>query len=76
MALEHPEQRVRDVAQEVPAVGHLDRLRGAAADAVRIGSSPVARHDRDAGVPKEPGRQGVGVAVGQEVHDLSPLEVA
>ena len=60
----------------MPAVGDLDRVRGAAARPVRIGPRPVADHHRDARTLAQPGGQGVGTAVGQQVHDLTPLEVA
>jgi hypothetical protein len=66
---------VAEVAQQVPAVRDLDRVRRAAAHAVGVGPGAVARDDLDAGVRPEPCRQGLGPAVRQEVHHPAALQV-
>lgn len=76
MALDHAQDGVRGVHQQMPAIGHLDRVRGTAARALGIGARPIARRDPDAGMPLQPSGQRVGATIGQEVHDTPPLEVA
>ena len=74
--VEHLPERVTAVAQQVPAVGDLDRLRRPLADAVGVGTGAVAADDLDAGMALEPGRQRLGLPVGQQVDDAAALEVA
>jgi hypothetical protein len=69
-------QRVAAVAQQMPPVGDLDGVRRTPRGSVGIGAGAVADHDRDARVPLQPRRQGVGAAVGQQVDDPSALEIA
>ena len=66
---------IAQVAQHVPAVRDLDGIRRTLAPPVRIGSGPVARDHFHAGVPVQPGRQGFGLAIRQQVHDGVALEV-
>ena len=58
---------IAEIAQQVEPVGHLDRLRSAGANAVGIGAGPVAGDDLDAGMRLQPGGDGLGTAVGQQV---------
>jgi hypothetical protein len=68
-------QGVAEVAQQVPAVGDLDRLRRAAADAVGVGAGAVTRDDLHAGVGPQPRPDGLRVAVGQQVDRAVALQV-
>ena len=58
---------IAQIAQQVEPVGHLDRLRSAGANAVGKGAGPVTGDDLDAGMRLEPGGDGLGRAVGQQV---------
>lgn len=66
---------IAEVAQQTPAVGHLDRVRRALADAVSIGTRTVAGDDLGPGMPTKPCCEGLGLAVRQEVHNLVTLQV-
>ena len=55
VSVEHRLQGIGTVAQEMPTVGDLERLRCALPDAVGIGASPIAGHDLDRGIPLQPG---------------------
>lgn len=58
------------VVPQVPAVGDLECGRGAAADGFGIGCRPVTHDELDAGVGPQPGFQGDGAAVGQDIDAL------
>lgn len=70
--VERPGQGVAEIAQKVPVIGDLHCGRCAATDAVGVGARAVARDNLDAGVALEPGCDGLGVAVGQEVNGAGP----
>ncbi len=59
---------VAEIAQQVEAVGNLDRLRSAGPDTVGIGAGPVAGDDLDAGVCLQPGGDGLRLAIGQPIN--------
>ncbi len=75
VAVDHGTDGIAEIAQQVPAVGHLDRLRRALADPVGIGAGTVTRDDLDPGMLTKPLRQRLGLTVRQQVHDLVALEV-
>ena len=50
MSVDHGANGVAEVAQQVPAIRHLDRIRCTLADPVRVGPRSVTRHDFDAGM--------------------------
>jgi hypothetical protein len=52
-----------------------ESIRRALAGAVSIGTGPVARDHLHAGVLSQPGSQGSGLAVRQQVHDGAALQV-
>ncbi len=54
LAINNGADGIAEVAQQMPAVCHLDRVRRTLAHAVRIGAGPVARDDLDPGVPAQP----------------------
>lgn len=60
----------------MPAVRDLSGLRSALGGSVGVGAGAVADNDRDAGVCGQPRRQGVGAAVGQQVDDAPPFQIA
>jgi len=62
LTVDHGADSFAEVAQQVPAVCHLDRGRRALAHAVRIGPRPVACDDLNARVPVQPPGQGLGLS--------------
>jgi hypothetical protein len=54
-----------EVVPQVPAVRDLDRVGGACADALGVGTGPVAAHDLYPGMPAQPRREGVGGPIRQ-----------
>jgi hypothetical protein len=47
-AIQHPDQRLTHVVQQVPAIRNLHRTRGTRDSALRITARPIARDDLDA----------------------------
>ena len=67
---------VAQIAQQVEPVGNLDRLRSAGTNAVGKGTGPVAGDDLDAGMILQPGGDGLGTAVGQQLdRPVGTLEI-
>lgn len=66
---------IAQIAQQMPAVGRLDSIRRALAGAVGIGAGPIARDHLHAGMLAQPGSQGLGLAVRQQVHDGVAFQV-
>ena len=64
-----------EVVVEVPAVSHLDGLRGSLACAVGVGAGPVPADHLGAGVFAQPAGEGVRLAVAQQVHRVAGLRV-
>lgn len=64
------------VRHQVPAIGDLDHLRRRAGNRLAIAAAAVPRHNLDFGVVRHPGLDGGGLAVGKNVDDLAPLQVA
>ncbi len=63
LTIDYDADRVTEVAQQVPAVRHLDRIRCALAHAVRIGAGPPANASRFGEVAAQHGHeQGVHLA--------------
>jgi len=75
MPLAHAVERRREIAQEVEAIGDLDRLGRALPGPVRIGPGPVAADEFDARMRAEPRCQGRRFAIGQEVDHPVALEI-
>ncbi len=66
---------VTEVAQQVPAIGHLDCIEGALANAAGIGARTVTSDDLDLGALTQPRRERRGLAVWQEFHDRVAFEI-
>ena len=66
---------VTEVAQQVPTVSNLNRVRRPLADTVGIGAGTVARDNLDTGVLAKPRSQCFGLPIGQQVHDLIALQI-
>lgn len=64
-----------EVVPDMPFVGAVLGLRGAGASALGEERRAVAADDLDAGVVAQPGGQGPGLAVGQQVQGLAGLAV-
>jgi hypothetical protein len=60
MAVESVAHGIPEIAQQVEAIGNLDRLRSPDSNAVGIGAGPVAGDDLDAGMGLQPGGDGLG----------------
>ncbi len=75
LAVNHAADRIAKVAQQVPAIRDLDRVRRTLPHAVRVGAGPVARDNLDARVLTQPPGQGVGLAVGQQVDHRVALQI-
>ena len=67
VAIESVAHGIAEIAQQVEPVGHLDRLRSTGANAVGVGAGAVTGHDLDTGVRLQPGGDGLGLAIGQQV---------
>jgi len=75
LAIDNGAHRVTEVAQQVPPIGDLYRIRCALARAVRIGAGPVVCDDLDPGVLTEPVSQGLGLPVRQDLDHRVAIEV-
>ena len=75
MAIEELGQRFRHVLYEMEAIRHLGRLRCPSPCAVGIGFRAIPRDHLHAGVPLEPLRKRVALAVWQEGDGLAALQV-
>jgi hypothetical protein len=64
-----------EVAEQMPAVGDLDRAWSALADPAGIGAGAITGDDFDAGTIPQPGGDGRGLAVGQQIDHLVRLEI-
>ena len=63
VAIDDSPHSIAEIARQVPAVRHLDRLRRALADPVGVGARTVARDDLDPGTLAKPLRQRLSLAV-------------
>ena len=75
VAVDHSTDGIAEIAQQMPAVRHLDRLRRALANPVGIGTGTVSRNDLDSRMLTKPLGQRLGLTVRQQVHNLVALEV-
>jgi hypothetical protein len=75
VTLEDVDQRVTEVAQEMPAVCDLRRLGRSLAHALSVGAGAVAGDHLDARVSLEPRRHGPSLPVGQQRDGATALEV-
>src|SRR4051812_18363329 len=60
----------------MPPIGDLDGLWRSLAGSVAIGAGAIAHDDLDGRMVLQPGGQGLGLAVGQQVDDPITLQVA
>ena len=67
--------RLAEVAEQVPAIGDLEGVRGTLTDAVGIGTGTIAGDNLDAWPLTQPGSDGGGLAVGQGIDHPVRLEV-
>jgi len=58
------------VLGDVPAIGHLHRLRRSARRALGVGLAAIAANDLDPWMLLQPGRDRRGAAIGQEINHL------
>jgi hypothetical protein len=66
-AVEQPLQSLTEIPEYMPAVGNLNRIRSSSTDPTRILFRAVAGHELDTGILLEPGGDGLGRTVGQQI---------
>src|SRR5438105_15963908 len=57
------------------SISHLDGMRQRTLDRIRIGTGPISAYDLNLPMVFEPGKNGVGCAIGQEVKWSVRLQV-
>src|SRR5947209_7511490 len=75
MTLQHAFDRLAHVLQQMPSIGDLLRPGRSLGGRPGVGRRTVATDQLDPGMGFEPGLDGRGVAIGQEVDDLTRVEV-
>ena len=60
----------------MPAICDLDGVGQSARGCLTVAAAAIARHDLDPGMPGKPGLDRRDLAVGQELHDPAPLQIA
>jgi hypothetical protein len=74
-AMQQPLHCVAQVLDQVETIGHLEGFGGAIRSGLGIGTSAVAAEDLHAGVLVQPGGDGLGVAVRQEIDGAVALPI-
>jgi hypothetical protein len=64
------------VLHQVPAIGHLCRVGQRPGDGRAVAAAAVTGDNLDPGTIGQPGLDGGGLAVGKDINDPMPLEVA
>ena len=67
--------RLAEIAQDVPSIGDLDSTRGTLTDAFGVGTRTIAGDYLDTGPTTQPGSDGGGLTIGQEIDHVVRLEV-
>ena len=75
MTLQQAFDGLAHVLQEVPSIGDLLGVGRGFGGRLGVGRGTVAADQLDAGMGRQPGLDGRGVAIGQEVDDFTGLEV-
>ena len=75
MPCEHALDGLAQVLQQVPAVGDLHGLGGTLRRRLGVGRRTVPADDLDPGMLLEPRRDSVPLAVGEQVDDVTALQV-
>jgi hypothetical protein len=73
--LEDTSEGLVEIAQQVKAVGHLDRLRRTPARSIGVGSGSIASNKFHPRMLTQPGDDRLGFSIGQELDGLAPLKV-
>ncbi|GAC1534973.1 MAG: hypothetical protein NVS2B4_15390 [Ramlibacter sp.] len=69
------ENRGAAVLEQMPSIGHVDRLRCTAATAIGVAGATVTGDHLDTGVGTQPSCKAVRVAVGQQIHNGPAFQV-
>jgi hypothetical protein len=64
------------VLKQMPAIGHLQRMRDLTARDVAVSTAAIARDDLDVAVVAEPGRDRRHLAIGQQIDHMPTFEIA
>lgn len=75
MPFKNASQRTTEIAQKMPAVGDLNCIRGAAADALGVGAGTVAGDDFHTGVVLQPVRNCPRLAIGQHIDGAVAFQI-
>jgi len=75
LTINHGADGIAQVAQQVPPICNLNRIRRTLPHAVCVGAGPVARDNLDAWILMQPPCQSVGLAVGQKVDHRVALQI-
>jgi hypothetical protein len=70
-----PVDGVREVAEQVPAIGDLDRVRCPDAGALGVTAGAVSADDLRAGMSAQPVGEGVRKSIREQVHRLAGVHV-
>ena len=73
--MEESFEDIAQIRQQVPAIGHLDRIGRRFVRGPGIGRGPIAADDLNAGMLAEPASEGRGFAIRQQVDGAAPFEV-
>jgi hypothetical protein len=75
LTLDSNSNGVTQIAQQMPAVSNLNRIRRSLTYAIGIGPSPIARDDLNTRVMSQPLSQAFSLPIRQQVNDRIALQV-
>jgi hypothetical protein len=75
MRLDGLAQGLSHIAEQMPAIGHLNGLRSSIPAAVGVGSRTIPRNDHHARMGLEPGGDRARLAIRQQIDDLVVREI-
>src|SRR5215210_655991 len=74
-SMEHSQSYVAEILQQMEAVRYLDGIGCRFPDGISVLAAAVSAYDLYAGMSREPSSEGVGAAIGKEIHRSVMLEV-
>jgi hypothetical protein len=76
VTMQHPFQRITEVLQQMPAIGHLDSLRQDTERRLGIRTTAISAHDPDVWMPSEPICCRFHRAIGEQVQRAVLLQMS
>jgi hypothetical protein len=67
--------RVTKIAQQMPPITHLNRIRCPLTDAVRVGTGPIAGNNLDPGMLTQPLSEAVSLPIRQQVDHRITFQI-